>query len=126
MIAWALAGSGGALGASELEAADDAVVKIEATGVCGSDLHIYHGRVQIDPGFTIGHEFVGTVLAAGDQVTSVSEGDRVLGCFHTACATCAAQRHQEALVGFRGYCRVRTSAQILAELKRPAGAEAVA
>ena len=72
----------------ELEAADDAIVKIEATGVCGSDLHIYHGRVQIDPGFTIGHEFVGTVLAAGDQVTSVSEGDRVLGCFHTACGRC--------------------------------------
>ena len=32
---------------------------VEATGVCGSDLHIYHGRVQIEPGFTIGHEFVG-------------------------------------------------------------------
>ena len=71
-----------------LEAADDAIVKIDATGVCGSDLHIYHGRVQIDPGFTIGHEFVGTVSAAGDQVTSVSEGDRVLGCFHTACGRC--------------------------------------
>jgi alcohol dehydrogenase len=72
----------------ELQAVDDAIVKIDATGVCGSDLHIYHGRVQIDPGFTIGHEFVGTVLAAGDQVTSVSEGDRVLGCFHTACGRC--------------------------------------
>src|ERR687887_104081 len=50
----------------ELLAADDAVVRVEATGVCGSDLHIYHGRVQIEPGFTLGHEFVGTVLAAGD------------------------------------------------------------
>ena len=69
-------------------AADDAVVRVEASGVCGSDLHIYHGRVQIEPGFTIGHEFVGTVLAAGDQVTGVSEGDRVLGCFHTACGRC--------------------------------------
>ena len=38
---------------------------IEASGVCGSDLHIYHGRVKIEPGFTIGHEFVGTVVAAG-------------------------------------------------------------
>ncbi len=71
-----------------LEGAGDAIVKIDATGVCGSDLHIYHGRVQIEPGFTIGHEFVGTVIAAGDQVTSVSEGDRVLGCFHTACGRC--------------------------------------
>src|ERR671936_763008 len=72
----------------ELLAADDAIVRVEATGVCGSDLHIYHGRVQIEPGFTIGHEFVGTVLAAGDAVTEVSEGDRVLGCFCTACGNC--------------------------------------
>ena len=67
---------------------EDAVVRIEATGVCGSDLHIFHGRVKIEPGFTIGHEYVGTVVAAGDAVTSVAVGDRVLGCFHTACGTC--------------------------------------
>ena len=72
----------------ELLDPEDAIVRIEATGVCGSDLHIYHGRVQIEPGFTIGHEYVGTVLAAGDAVTRVSVGDRVLGCFQTACGTC--------------------------------------
>jgi 2-desacetyl-2-hydroxyethyl bacteriochlorophyllide A dehydrogenase len=74
----------------ELLAADDVVVRVEASGICGSDLHIYHGRVPVEPGFTIGHEFVGTVLAAGDDVERVGVGDRVLGCFHTACATCAA------------------------------------
>jgi 2-desacetyl-2-hydroxyethyl bacteriochlorophyllide A dehydrogenase len=67
---------------------DDAVVAVEATGVCGSDLHIYHGRVQIEPGFILGHEFVGTVLAAGDGVTGVSESDRVLGCYCSACGNC--------------------------------------
>src|SRR6476469_6064268 len=72
----------------ELEAPDDAIVRIEATGVCGSDLHIYHGRVQIEPGFTIGHEYVGTVTAVGDAVERVAVGDRVLGCFHTACGKC--------------------------------------
>ena len=72
----------------ELEARDDAIVQIEASGICGSDLHIFHGRVRVEPGFTIGHEFVGTVLAAGDEVTRVSVGDRVLGCYHTACASC--------------------------------------
>lgn len=72
-----------------LESPQDAVVKIDATGICGSDLHIYHGRVKIDPGFTIGHEFVGTVVEAGDQVTRVKVGDRVLGCFHTACGKCS-------------------------------------
>src|SRR5256885_5423163 len=69
-------------------APDDAVVRVDASGVCGSDLHIYHGRVQIEPGFTLGHEYVGTVVAAGDGVTGVSEGDRVLGTFHTACGMC--------------------------------------
>src|SRR5690348_2128653 len=72
----------------ELAAADDAVIRVEASGICGSDLHIYHGRVPVEPGFTIGHEFVGTVTAAGDAVERVAVGDRVLGTFHTACATC--------------------------------------
>jgi 2-desacetyl-2-hydroxyethyl bacteriochlorophyllide A dehydrogenase len=74
----------------ELRAADDALVRVEASGICGSDLHIFHGRVPVEPGFTIGHEFVGTVVEAGADVERVAAGDRVLGCFHTACATCAA------------------------------------
>jgi len=63
-------------------------VRVEASGICGSDLHIYHGRVPVEPGFTIGHEFVGTVVETGDDVERVVVGDRVLGTFHTACATC--------------------------------------
>jgi alcohol dehydrogenase len=73
----------------ELSAPDEAIVRIEATGVCGSDLHIFHGRVAIEPGFIIGHEYVGTVVAAGDAVRFVSVGDRVLGCFQVACGTCS-------------------------------------
>lgn len=72
----------------ELNAPDDAVVRVEATGICGSDLHIYHGRVAIEPGFVIGHEYVGTVVAAGDAVSEVAVGDRVLGTYCTACGTC--------------------------------------
>jgi 2-desacetyl-2-hydroxyethyl bacteriochlorophyllide A dehydrogenase len=72
----------------ELLAPTDAIVRIQASGVCGSDLHIYHGRVKIEPGFTIGHEYVGTVTAVGDEVREVSVGDRVLGCFQTACGHC--------------------------------------
>ncbi len=71
-----------------LQFRDDAIVRIEASGICGSDLHIYHGRVKIEPGFTIGHEFVGTVLEAGEDVTRVAVGDRVLGCFQAACGAC--------------------------------------
>jgi 2-desacetyl-2-hydroxyethyl bacteriochlorophyllide A dehydrogenase len=72
----------------ELSHPSDAIIRIEATGVCGSDLHIYHGRVKIEPGFVIGHEYVGTVLAVGDDVQGVAVGDRVLGCFQTACGCC--------------------------------------
>jgi 2-desacetyl-2-hydroxyethyl bacteriochlorophyllide A dehydrogenase len=72
----------------ELLASDDAIVRVEATGVCGSDLHIYHGRVPIEPGFTLGHEFVGRVVAAGDGVTEVAQGARVLGCYSSACGLC--------------------------------------
>src|SRR5918911_4480927 len=68
--------------------ATDAVVRIHATGVCGSDLHIYHGRHPVEPGFTLGHEFVGEVLATGDDVTGVAPGDRVIGCFLAACGRC--------------------------------------
>jgi 2-desacetyl-2-hydroxyethyl bacteriochlorophyllide A dehydrogenase len=73
----------------QLTAPEDAIVRVEASGICGSDLHIYHERFPVDKGFTIGHEFVGTVLAAGDEVTRVAVGDRVLGTFHVACATCS-------------------------------------
>ena len=76
-------------------ASDDAVVRVEATGICGSDLHIYHGRVAIEPGFVIGHEYVGTVVAAGEAVSEVAVGDRVLGTYCTACGGCFHCRRAE-------------------------------
>ncbi|MCL2768916.1 MAG: alcohol dehydrogenase catalytic domain-containing protein [Solirubrobacterales bacterium] len=66
----------------------DAIVQVQASGICGSDLHIYHGRVPIAPGFTIGHEYVGRVVEVGAAVERVAPGARVLGCFQTACGTC--------------------------------------
>ena len=72
----------------ELTAPDEAIVRVEASGVCGSDLHIYHGRVAIEEGFILGHEYVGTVTEVGDEVGSVSVGDRVLGCYGSACGKC--------------------------------------
>ncbi|HEY3192719.1 MAG TPA: alcohol dehydrogenase catalytic domain-containing protein [Solirubrobacterales bacterium] len=83
------------VGEPELLAPDDAIVRVEASGICGSDLHIYHGRVQIEPGFVIGHEFVGEVIAAGDEVNRVGVGDRVLGTYATACGECFFCQRQE-------------------------------
>ena len=79
----------------ELLAPDDAIVRVEASGICGSDLHIYHGRVKIEPGFVIGHEYVGEVIAAGDEVSGVAVGDRVLGTYGTACGNCFFCSRQE-------------------------------
>ena len=72
----------------EITAPDEAIVRVEASGICGSDLHIYHGRVAIEPGFTIGHEYVGTVVETGDAVSALAPGDRVLGAYGTACGEC--------------------------------------
>ena len=72
----------------EIGSPDEAIVRVEASGICGSDLHIYHGRVPIEPGFMIGHEYVGTVVEVGDEVTRVAPGDRVLGTYGTACGDC--------------------------------------
>jgi threonine dehydrogenase-like Zn-dependent dehydrogenase len=69
-------------------AAGDAVVRVTAAGVCGSDLHILHGRHPVEEGFTIGHEFTGEVVAVDDSVTRVKPGDRVTGSFVTACGHC--------------------------------------
>jgi alcohol dehydrogenase len=72
----------------EPTAPGEAVVRVTAAGVCGSDLHILHGRHPVEAGFIIGHEFTGEVVATADGVTRVKPGDRVTGSFVTACGEC--------------------------------------
>lgn len=67
----------------------DVVVEVARTAICGSDLHLLHGKTPgMRPGSVIGHEFVGRVSGAGASVTSVAEGDLVLGSFLIACGEC--------------------------------------
>jgi threonine dehydrogenase-like Zn-dependent dehydrogenase len=71
----------------------DAIVKVSKAAICGSDLHFYNGRVPgVFEGTVVGHEYVGTVVATGPEVTRFSEGDEVVGSFQIACGTCAACR----------------------------------
>jgi threonine dehydrogenase-like Zn-dependent dehydrogenase len=71
----------------------DAVVKVELCGLCGSDLHPYSGREKgLDVGTTMGHEFTGQVIAAGEEVRRFRPGDAVLSPFSTSCGGCAACR----------------------------------
>jgi len=72
-----------------IERPDDAVVEVERTAVCGSDLHVYHGREQgIDPGTVMGHECIGRVVEAGGDVRQVSVGARVAVPFSSCCGVC--------------------------------------
>ena len=69
---------------------DSAVIAVDRTAICGSDLHLYHGDIGV-AGIRLGHEFVGTVLETGSDVHRISRGDRVLvsgviGCGH--CTSC--------------------------------------
>lgn len=68
---------------------DDAIVAVEAAGICGSDLHPYLGRERgLDTGTVMGHEFVGRVAAVGAGVRSFARGDRVVAPFTTNCGQC--------------------------------------
>lgn len=67
----------------------DAIVRILCSGICGSDLHAYHGReVGLDAGTVLGHEFAGEVVSAGSAVRKFRVGDRVASAFSTSCGDC--------------------------------------
>ena len=67
----------------------DVIVRVDATTICGTDLHILKGDVPaVAPGRILGHEAVGTVDEVGDGVRRLREGDRVLVSCISACGTC--------------------------------------
>jgi threonine dehydrogenase-like Zn-dependent dehydrogenase len=73
----------------ELLEPTDALVRTEAAGLCGSDLHVYRGReAGLDPGTAMGHELLGEVVAAGAAVARFAAGARVVSPFSTACGSC--------------------------------------
>ncbi|KAL2156230.1 hypothetical protein VTH82DRAFT_975 [Thermothelomyces myriococcoides] len=72
----------------KLQDPKDIIVKVQYTALCGSELHVYRGHQPSQTGFIMGHEFVGTVVQAGDQVRSVSLGDTVVAPFTVSCMNC--------------------------------------
>ncbi len=67
----------------------DAIVRVDATTICGSDLHILKGHLpEVTPGRILGHEAVGTVEEVGAAVSNVKPGDRVLVSCISACGRC--------------------------------------
>jgi alcohol dehydrogenase len=79
----------------------DAVVRVDAVTICGTDLHILKGDVpEVIPGRILGHEAVGTVTAIGAGVRRLAVGDRVLVSCITSCGSCRFCRE-----GHYGQCR---------------------
>ena len=59
----------------------DAVIRVTAAAICGSDLHFYHGKAPLMPGDGIGHEGVGIVEEVGPDAERFRQGDRVVMSF---------------------------------------------
>jgi alcohol dehydrogenase len=71
----------------------DAIVRVRLAGICGTDLHVLHGEVPMDPGSILGHEAAGVVETTGAGVRTVAPGDRVVASFQIACGACWFCRH---------------------------------
>ncbi|PLK42485.1 zinc-dependent alcohol dehydrogenase [Emticicia sp. TH156] len=67
---------------------DDIILKVTATAICGSDLHIYSGGIPQPRPMVLGHEFMGIVEETGKGVTKLKRGDRVVVPFPIACGHC--------------------------------------
>ncbi len=72
----------------QLVAADDAIIRITLTTICGSDLHLIHGHMPTTPGYVVGHEYVGVVEKVGSGVKDFRPGDRVIGPAAPFCGQC--------------------------------------
>ena len=69
--------------------ADDIILKVTSSAICGSDLHLIHAMIPNTPtDFVIGHEPMGIVEEVGPEVTNVKKGDRVIIPFNVSCGHC--------------------------------------
>jgi threonine dehydrogenase-like Zn-dependent dehydrogenase len=67
----------------------DAIIRVTATAICGSDLHLYNGVIpSMQRGDILGHEFMGEVVELGSAVENLKPGDRVVVPFTIACGNC--------------------------------------
>lgn len=72
----------------------DIILKVTATAICGSDLHIYSGGVPQPRPMVLGHEFMGIVEETGSAVKNLKRGDRVVVPFPIACGSCFFCNHE--------------------------------
>src|SRR5947199_437771 len=73
---------------ARLEAPTDVLMRVTSTAICGTDLHIYEGRMGEVNGMVIGHEPLGVVEEIGTAVASLQKGDRIVVPTHIFCRSC--------------------------------------
>lgn len=83
---------------AKIERSTDVLVKITTTNICGSDLHMYEGRTDVEKGKILGHENLGVVIEIGEAVDRIKVGDRVCLPFNIACGFC--KNCERGLTGF--------------------------
>ncbi|WP_028784954.1 zinc-dependent alcohol dehydrogenase [Thalassobacillus devorans] len=74
--------------APSIQKPDDMIVKITASGICGSDLHLYKGGIEPEQDYIVGHEPMGIVEEVGPEVKNLKKGDRVVIPFNIGCGEC--------------------------------------
>ena len=84
---------------AEIEQPTDVLVKITTSNICGSDLHMYEGRTNMESGKILGHENMGKVVEVGNAVTHIKVGDMVCLPFNIGCGHC-----KNCESGHTGYC----------------------
>ena len=90
---------------AEVERSSDVLLQITSSAMCGTDLHIYEGRMGEPTGMVIGHEPLGVVEDVGEAVVNVQVGDRVVVPTHICCGfcpSCAVGRNAECLMSNPG------------------------
>lgn len=83
---------------AKIEHPTDVLVKITTTNICGSDLHMYEGRTDMETGRVLGHENLGQVIEIGGAIDRVKVGDWVCLPFNIACGFC--KNCERGLTGF--------------------------
>ena len=82
----------------EVEEPGDVLLKVDRAAICGTDLHPSSGRMEMEEGATLGHEYLGTIEAKGEGVTEFEEGERAVGSFFVACGKCWFCRREYVLI----------------------------
>ena len=72
----------------QIENPQDIILRITATAICGSDLHIYNGLIPQTKPLIMGHEFMGEVVEVGAENKALKVGDRVVVPFTIFCGEC--------------------------------------